>query len=185
MRQARLRHMGRWLASLGLIALLLGVVTAMGSGRAHACSCGPFPPPAVAAIEADIVFIGTAVVGTYGEYRTTRFEVSTVLKGPHHEVILVQQGRGHNCDIALRGQESYLVYAYLYPGAPGNTDWFTNSCLRTRSLVHAQEDVEEIEASRRGTALSPWGVRALAAGVVVLFGAGIVTIRRRSEDQRA
>ena len=42
-----------------LLAPLLTVQLATGAGRAHACKCGPPPPPLEALDEASAVFTGT------------------------------------------------------------------------------------------------------------------------------
>ncbi len=93
-----------------------------------------------------------------------------------------------NCPLLklLRGEE-YLVYAdefrdYELQGVHWETQedvfqehtrWATSFCSRTTQLSGAQEDLDAL----RGTDLSPWAVRLLAAGVVALGAAGIVSIQ--------
>ena len=172
----------------------------METGKAYSCFCGPELPPRVAAGEADLVFVGTVVSKEEKAYLGTpriftTFEVSAVWKGPSRETVVLTRRSGFvpgpACQYVFLHGSKYLVYAYERPLMPEEpraeeersmslviTAYETSTCTRTRHVADAQADLRAL----RGTELSPWGVRVLAAGVVVLGAAGIVTIRRRSDS---
>ena len=194
--------MRTWLVRLGSIALLVGLGLSMETGKAYSCFCGPELTPRVAAREADMVFVGTVVSKEEKAYHGTpriftTFEVSAVWKGPPRETVVLTRRSGivpgPACQYVFRRGPEYLVYAYERPLMPEEpraeeersmspviTAYATSTCTRTRHVAGAQADLRAL----RGTDLSPWQIRLLAAGAVALAAAGIVTIRRRSENPR-
>lgn len=162
-----------WLR-LGLIVVLLGLPLSLETGRAHACVCAEIPPPLVSAAASDIVFTGRAGGTSSGR---TKFFDSTVWKGAQAETITIKHPPT-SCAYDFRAGQTYVVYAHSF-SFRGDVQWTTGQCSGTRRLVDAQDAEREWNALR-GTALSPWGVRLLAAGVVALAAAGVVAIRRRS-----
>ena len=196
-RAATLRPMRTWLVKLGLVAVLVVLSLSIETGQAHACQCERLSP-SEALVWADLVFTGTVVRDIRREWgSTSEFDVSAVLKGPRSATIVVEVDTGGtNCPLLrfARGNE-YLVYAYelrhdwvkfgvhlAMPEYAGREDafWITGACTRTARLSGAQEDLDAL----RGTDLSPWGVRLLAAGAVALAAAGIATTRRHSQNPR-
>lgn len=186
--------MRTWSVRLGLTALLVVLGLSMETGRARACLCNS-PTFAEQLVRADLIFRGTVVRSMERECGTAwEFDVSTVWKGsPSATVVVDVYGACSNCPHLkfLRGIE-YLVYAYetrdyelrrdLHPEThefefQERTYWLTSFCTRTARITGAHEDLDALG----GTGLSPWGVRLLAAEVVALVGAGIVTLRRRSK----
>ena len=127
------------LLRLAAIAMLLGLSTATRPEQAMACSCIPPDPPLVAMDQSAAVFSGelVSIDGDFAAILT--FEVFRVWKGPVAETLVLMTrslGAG-DCGYPFKAGRAYLVYADA--GGDFFVVWL---CSRTRSLEHAQEDLE-------------------------------------------
>ena len=129
-----------------LLAPLIGVQLATGSGRAHACSCRPNPPPLEALDGSAAVFSGKVVSsGTFSfeHYWSVEIEVDTVWKGPVTSTTFVYTTYGPTCGYEWfeRGKD-FLVYAY--EGYESDETLYASLCSRTRPFEYAEEDLQEL-----------------------------------------
>ena len=129
--------------SVLLLAPLIAVQLATGSGRAHACSCMPNPPPLEALDGSAAVFSGKVVSsGTFSfeHYWSVEIEVDTVWKGPVTSTTFVYTTYGPTCGYEWfeRGKD-FLVYAY-----ESDETLYASLCSRTRPFEYAEEDLQEL-----------------------------------------
>ena len=111
----------------------------------HACSCGDFPTPAQAMVQATKMFSGKVVAvhgggGTQREptlisgYVLVEFEVYTVWKGPAFATMFIETAWwSGSCGVEFYVGQEWLVISY-----DGET---THPCSGTRHLELAQADV--------------------------------------------
>ena len=141
-----------------LLAPLLTVQLATGAGRAHACKCGPPPPPLEALDEASAVFTGAvASFETYSfeaevesdrteSYWSVELDVDTVWKGSVTSTTFVYVWHGPACGYGnFEIGEDFLVYTHQrsYDEVDDDT-LFVSFCSRTRPLEDADEDLEAL-----------------------------------------
>ncbi len=123
---------------LAAIALVLGLLPAMRTERAMACSCAPPDSPLVSLEQSAAVFSGE-LVSIDGEFPVVlTFDVARVWKGPVAETLVLTTsslGAG-DCGYPFEAGRAYLVYAN------GGGDllgvWLCNGTL---PLEYAQEDL--------------------------------------------
>ena len=141
-----------------LLAPLLTVQLATGAGRAHACKCGPPPPPLEALDEASAVFTGTVVsFETFSfeaefesdrteSYWSVELDVDRVWKGPVASTTFVYVWHGPACGYGnFNIGEDFLVYTHQrsYDEVDDDT-LFVSFCSRTRPLEDADEDLKAL-----------------------------------------
>ena len=141
-----------------LLAPLISAQLAMGSRRAHACSCFPPPPPLEALDGADAVFTGRVV-----SFRTFSFEVETdngwtlpywsvefavdrVWKGPITSTTFIYVWPSATCGYGWFEQgESFLVFARHSRDPEVDEDaFFAGKCSRTQRLEHAEDELQAL-----------------------------------------
>ena len=141
-----------------LLAPLLTVQLATGAGRAHACKCGPPPPPLEALDEASAVFYGAvASFETYSfeaevesdrteSYWSVELDVDTVWKGSVTSTTFVYVWHGPACGYGnFEIGEDFLVYTQQRISDEVDDDTlFVSFCSRTRPLEDADEDLEAL-----------------------------------------
>ena len=140
-----------------LLAPLISVQLATGSGRAHACDCEP-PPPREALDEASAVFTGTVVsfetFSFEAEVRpdfteafwSVELDVDRVWKGPVASTTFVYVWHGPACGYGnFNIGEDFLVYTHqrIYDEANDDT-LFVSFCSRTRLIENAGEDLQAL-----------------------------------------
>ena len=136
--------------SLLLLAPLIGVQLATGSGRAYACSCAPPPPPLEASDGADAVFSGTVVSGGafgFDFFWSVELEVDTVWKGSVTSTTFVYVWFGPSCGYdQFEPGKDFLVYAHeqVFPHDEDEETLFVHLCSRTRPLEYADDDLQEL-----------------------------------------
>ena len=138
-----------------LLAPLLTVQLATGAGRAHACKCGPPPPPLEALDEASAVFTGTVVsFETYSfevefesdrteSYWSVELDVDRVWKGPVASTTFVYVWHGPACGYGnFEIGKDFLVYTHQrsYDEVDDDT-LFVSFCSRTRLIENAGDDL--------------------------------------------
>ncbi len=141
-----------------LLAPLLTVQLATGAGRAHACKCGPPPPPLEALDEASAVFSGTVVsfetFSFEAEVRpdftetfwSVELDVDRVWKGPVASTTFVYVWHGPACGYGnFEIGKDFLVYTHQrsYDEVDDDT-LFVSFCSRTQPLERAQGDLNEL-----------------------------------------
>ena len=141
-----------------LLVPLLSAQLATGSGRAHACSCFPTPPPLEALDRADAVFTGRVVsVGTFTShgdppyFRSVGLDVDTVWKGSIRSTTFVWVWPEPGCGYSgFRLGKKFLVYAYENPPRDLEDDdaLLVSYCSRTQPLEYAGEDLRELGEGR-------------------------------------
>lgn len=140
----------RYLAiRLVLIASLIGLWAMMNPELSYACSCGEIGSPSEALAGADAVFMGRAVSvsyvervhgeQTYVESVITKFNVTTVWKGPVSETAYINTGGP--CGTGFDVGEEYIVYSYNFGRRAGLA---TGLCTRTTLLSRAMADLAEL-----------------------------------------
>ncbi|MXW26787.1 MAG: hypothetical protein F4Z77_10930 [Dehalococcoidia bacterium] len=190
------------LLRLAAIALLVGLPSALRTETSLACSCIYFDPQEAYSFH-DIVFVGKAVrahhippeeIDDLGAQMVTKFEVSTVWKGPPYETLWVRSGAPGMCGFHFVEGQDYLVYAKdWHPHEWGNL--ITSSCSQTRELADGGDYLEALgegqppesgvvgpRPARLGdeSMLPTWGIGLLVAGALAGAGVAILAVRRRA-----
>ncbi len=139
---------------LVLIASFIGLWAMMNPELSYACSCGAISSPSEALAGADAVFMGRAVSvsyvervqgeQTYVESVITKFNVTTVWKGPISETAYINTGGP--CGTGFDAGEEYIVYAYNSGRRAGLA---TGLCTRTTLLSRAMADLAELGEGTR------------------------------------
>lgn len=149
-----------------LLLLFVGAVVLVSSKTGNACQCLIRAPASTDYWRADVVFVGsvTDIVPSFDDLdsslrtknRKVTLSVENMYRGSVGARIDLQDWI-NSCEFRFEKGRKYLVYAYR------NTDdnsLGTHGCSRTSELSHAKEDIDYINALRRGT------VRQTISGVI-------------------